>query len=117
MNVLVLNAGSSSLKFRLLGLDGKDERLLARGLAEKWGTPKASLRISLSGQEVEHRSVAAENPGQAAEHAIRACQEVIAAIHQVTHLAPPQILRSPPARWRSFEPKIAWRRKQFCGAM
>jgi acetate kinase len=114
VNVLVLNAGSSSLKFRLLGLDGKDERLLARGLVEKWGTPEASLRLEVAGRETEHRSVAAETPDQAAEHAIRACQplgidamghrvvhggpqfreparitpEVIAAIRQVTHLAP-----------------------------
>jgi acetate kinase len=114
VNVLVLNAGSSSLKFSLLRLEGKQEELRAKGLVEKWGTPEASLRINVSGQEVEHRSVAAENPDQAAEHAIRACQEfgidalghrvvhggarfreparidpqVITAIREVSHLAP-----------------------------
>jgi acetate kinase len=114
VNVLVLNAGSSSLKFSLLGLNGQKEELLAKGLVEKWGTPEASLRMSASGRDVENRSVAAETPDQAAEHAICACQElgidalghrvvhggprfreparidpeVIAAIREVTHLAP-----------------------------
>ena len=113
MNILVLNAGSSSLKFRLLRLDAQ-ETLLAHGLVEKWGSPEASLRIEVEGKEAENRSVAAQSPDEAAEHAIRACQplgidaighrvvhggakfreparitpEVIAAIREVTHLAP-----------------------------
>lgn len=113
MNVLVLNAGSSSLKFRLLRMRPGEE-VIASGLVEKWGTPQAALRMEASGRPSEHRSVAAETPGHAAEHAIEACRGlgidalghrvvhggarfrepvridsgVVAAIREVSHLAP-----------------------------
>lgn len=73
MNVLVLNAGSSSLKFRLLRMR-PDEAVLASGLVEKWGTPQATLRMEVSGHALQHRSVAAETPADAAAHAIEACR-------------------------------------------
>ena len=75
MNVLVLNAGSSSLKFRLLGMN-RQETVLASGLVEKWGTPQATLRLEAEGQPPERRSVAAETPTQAAEHAMQACRPI-----------------------------------------
>ena len=113
MNVLVLNAGSSSLKFRLLRMRPA-EQVLASGQVEKWGTPQASLRMEVSGRSPERRSVAAETPAHAAEHAIEACRplgidalghrvvhggarfrdptrispETIAGIREVSHLAP-----------------------------
>ena len=113
MNVLVLNAGSSSLKFRLLRM-GPVEQVIASGLVEKWGTPQAALRIEVSGRAPEHRSVAAETPAHAAEHAIESCRPqgidvlghrvvhggarfrepvridatVVAGIREVSHLAP-----------------------------
>jgi acetate kinase len=73
VNVLVLNAGSSSLKFRLLRMRS-DESVLASGLVEKWGTPQASLRMEARGRPAESRSVAAETPADAAEHAMEACR-------------------------------------------
>jgi acetate kinase len=117
MNVLVLNAGSSTLKFRLFRIEGKspaDEILLARGVVEKWGTPEARLKMHVVGGAEEERSVAAETTARAAEHAIEACRalgidalghrvvhggprfreparvspEVIEAIKEVSHLAP-----------------------------
>lgn len=117
MNVLVLNAGSSSLKFRLFdaGAGPTDgELLLAHGLVEKWGTPEATLRLTVRGKDAQTRSVAAESSRQAAEHALRVClplgidalghrvvhggphferparvtPEVVAAIKDVSHLAP-----------------------------
>ena len=117
VNVLVLNAGSSTLKFRLLRIEGKreaDEKLLARGLVEKWGTPDARLKMHVEGGADEERGVAAQTTAHAAEHAIEACKamgidalghrvvhggprfreparissEVIEAIKQVSHLAP-----------------------------
>lgn len=113
MNVLVLNAGSSSLKFRLLRMRPGEE-VIASGLVEKWGTPQAALRMEASGRPSEHRSVAAETAAHAAEHAIEACRGlgidalghrvvhggarfrepvridpgVVAAIREVSHLAP-----------------------------
>jgi acetate kinase len=117
LNVLVLNAGSSTLKFRLLRIEGKreaDEKLLARGLVEKWGTSDARLKMQVEGGADEERGVAAETTAHAAEHAIEACkplgiqalghrvvhggprfreparisQEVIEALRGVSHLAP-----------------------------
>ena len=49
VNVLVLNAGSSSLKFRLLAMKNP-ETVLASGLVEKWGTPQAALRMEMKGR-------------------------------------------------------------------
>ena len=37
MNVLVLNCGSSTVKFRLFAAGASDERCLARGLVERIG--------------------------------------------------------------------------------
>ncbi len=117
VNVLVLNAGSSTLKFRLLKIAGRsegDEKLLARGLVEKWGTPEARLKMHVEGGADEERSVAAETTAHAAEHAIEACKplgidvlghrvvhggprfreaarispDVVDAIREVSHLAP-----------------------------
>lgn len=89
MNVLVLNAGSSSLKFRLLGMN-RQETVLASGLVEKWGTPQATLRLEAEGQAPERRSVAAETPTQAAEHAMQACRplRIDALGYRVVHGGP-----------------------------
>lgn len=72
MNVLVLNAGSSSLKFRLLRMQER-ETVLASGLVEKWGTHGAMLRLEVAGEALQCRSVAAETPADAAGHAVKAC--------------------------------------------
>jgi acetate kinase len=90
VNVLVLNAGSSTLKFRLFRMGGavdSGEELLASGIVEKWGTPGASLRLDVAGQPREQRSVAAETPAHAAEHAVEACLPlgVDALGHRVVH--------------------------------
>src|SRR4051794_27250667 len=93
MNILVLNAGSSTLKFRLLARrDTADEqpRVLVDGMVDKWGTPQAGLKVSVEGQASTKRSVAAESPAQAAEHAIRVCQPhgIDAIGHRVVHGGP-----------------------------
>ena len=89
-NILVLNAGSSSLKFRLLksGISaGEPEQILADGLVEKWGTSEASMRLSIGSKTAERMSVAAESPEEAARHAIRACLPlgIDALGHRVVH--------------------------------
>jgi acetate kinase len=94
MNVLALNAGSSSLKFRLLRVDGSDSgsdsASLAGGLVEKWGTSEAMLRLEMPGKADEHRAVAAETPQQAAAEAIKACLPlgIDAIAHRVVHGGP-----------------------------
>ena len=43
MKVLVLNSGSSSLKFTLFSMEGADEKVIASGLVERVGTDKPNL--------------------------------------------------------------------------
>ena len=94
MNFLVLNAGSSTLKFRLLALNGGGasdaQRVLVDGLVERWGTPRASLKVSIAGAEAKRESVAAESPADAAAHAIRVClpHGIDAVGHRVVHGGP-----------------------------
>ena len=94
MNILVLNAGSSTLKFRLLALRGAGDeapRVMVDGMVDKWGTPQAGLKVSVAGEGGPTRQpVAAESPTQAAEHAIRVCQPhgIDGLGHRVVHGGP-----------------------------
>jgi acetate kinase len=93
MNVLVLNAGSSTLKFKLLSLRAASDdapRVLAEGMVDQWGTPQAGLKLVIEEQERARESVAAESPADAAAHAIAACKQLgIDAIgHRVVHGGP-----------------------------
>jgi acetate kinase len=94
MNILVLNAGSSTLKFRLLSLRGPSDeqpRVVVDGMVDKWGTPQAGLKVSVAGEaEPTRQSVAAESPAEAAEHAIRVCEPhgIDAVGHRVVHGGP-----------------------------
>jgi acetate kinase len=93
MNILVLNAGSSTLKFRLLALRGagdENPRVLVNGLVDKWGTAEARLKLAVEGRQATTGLVAAESPGDAAGHAIRACQPhgIDALGHRVVHGGP-----------------------------
>ena len=93
MNFLVLNAGSSTLKFRLLELRGasdEEPRVLVQGLVDRWGTPQAGLKVTAGGGEATRQSVAAESPAEAAAHAIRACHPhgIDALGHRVVHGGP-----------------------------
>jgi len=90
-NILVLNAGSSTLKFRLLGMAAPQApETVADGLVEKWGSPAAQLRLKISGRDPEQRPVAAESAADAAGHAIEACLPfgIDAIGHRVVHGGP-----------------------------
>ncbi|MFA7158223.1 MAG: acetate kinase [Kiritimatiellia bacterium] len=51
MKILVINAGSSSIKFTLF--ESEDEKQLAKGIVERINTPKASMRYSnCRGQQI-----------------------------------------------------------------
>ncbi|MBP5182173.1 MAG: acetate kinase, partial [Lentisphaeria bacterium] len=43
MKILVLNSGSSSLKFTLFSLEKAEEKVIANGLVERVGTDKPNL--------------------------------------------------------------------------
>lgn len=48
MNILVLNCGSSSVKFQLVNM--KNETVLAKGIVEEIGQPQAKLKYKASGK-------------------------------------------------------------------
>jgi len=91
LNILVLNAGSSTLKFRLFRMSGEPaldrEAALAEGIVDRIGTQEASLRLSVADRPEVVRPVPAETHGQAAEEAIRGClpQGVEAIGHRIVH--------------------------------
>src|SRR5258706_5100150 len=94
VKILVLNAGSSTLKFRLLELRGASDdqpQVLVDGMVDHWGTPEAGLKVSAEGKSPTRQSVAAESPREAAEHAIRVCvpHGIDALGHRVGHGRPP----------------------------
>ena len=93
MKILVLNAGSSTLKFRLLSLrDASDDHqhVLLDGMVDKWGRGDARLKLAVAGKEATLKSVAAESPAAAAAHAIGACEPhgIDALGHRVVHGGP-----------------------------
>ena len=58
MKILVLNAGSSSIKFQLIETDvemiaSNTDRTLAKGTVERIGTDEASLRLEATGKAVK----------------------------------------------------------------
>src|SRR3954469_11767567 len=90
MNVLVLNAGSSTLKFKLLALRShvdQDPQVVVSGLLDKLGTAHAGLELRVAEKGTTRHSVAAASVANAAEHAIQAClpHGIQAMGHRVVH--------------------------------
>jgi acetate kinase len=51
MNVLVLNCGSSSIKYQLLSISGESKDVLAKGIVERVGLPEGSLIHKPAGKD------------------------------------------------------------------
>ena len=92
--VLVINSGSSSLKFMLFSM--ATEKMLAKGLVERIGTPNADLVYNRAGESKEMKPVAAPTHGEALKAvcailvdpkvgAIKSLTEVEAIGHRVLH--------------------------------
>jgi acetate kinase len=77
MNILVLNAGSSSLKFRLFRIDAlrslaEPENVLASGQVDRIGKPDAQLTFRQGADGAEQkRSIGAESVSDAAQEVLR----------------------------------------------
>ena len=79
MNILVLNPGSSTLKFGLYQIDGLSEvsatsvsaTVLVSGSIEPIGAPRAKLTMSVAAQKAVSETVEARTPAQAVEQTIR----------------------------------------------
>lgn len=92
--ILVINSGSSSLKFTLFSM--ATERMLAKGLVERIGTPHANIIYQRDGEEKMSQGIAAENHGKALAMAckmlsdptlgvVKSLREVNAIGHRVVH--------------------------------
>ena len=65
MKILVLNSGSSSLKYQLFNMD--DESVMAKGLVEKIGLPQAEITHQPAGKEKMKKETAIPDHGTAIE--------------------------------------------------
>ena len=92
--ILVINSGSSSLKFMLFSM--ATETMLAKGLVERIGTPNANLVYQRDGEAKTSRGISAENHGKALAMAckmladpetgvVKSLKEVNAIGHRVVH--------------------------------
>ena len=92
--ILVINSGSSSLKFTLFSMSAK--AMLAKGLVERIGTPNANLVYQRAGEPKQEQGIAAENHGKALAMAckmladpergvLKSLKEVNAIGHRVVH--------------------------------
>ncbi|MFA4991957.1 MAG: acetate kinase, partial [Candidatus Omnitrophota bacterium] len=100
MLILVLNSGSSSIKYKLFDISGGRERLLDKGLVERIGdkipTHKEGLKIILD--KVDHKIEAVGHRvvhgGDRFKESVLIDAEVVKAIEDFVELAP---LHNPPA--------------------
>ncbi|MBC7661322.1 MAG: acetate kinase [Chitinophagaceae bacterium] len=92
MNILVLNTGSSSLKFQLVCVDGKSENVLASGLIDRIGG-EALIHLTVAGK-TSKQTAPLRDISQALAHLIKALQKLhdqipgfqsLADIHGVGH--------------------------------
>jgi acetate kinase len=88
MNVLVLNCGSSSLKFQIIGLDGSAasadrDRRLARGLIERIGGEAACAFTTMDGSAFHHTTRIANH-----EEAVRETMKWLASASIAGHNTP-----------------------------
>ncbi|MCL1922206.1 MAG: acetate kinase [Kiritimatiellaeota bacterium] len=92
--ILVINAGSSSLKFMLF--DMATEGMLAKGMVERIGTASANLVYQRAGAPKSEQAIAAENHGKALAMAckmltapetgvLKTLAEVKAVGHRIVH--------------------------------
>ena len=92
--VLVINSGSSSLKFMMFSM--RTETMLAKGVIERIGSAEATLTYQRDGEQKTTEGVRAENHGQALEQVsamlthpargiLKSLEEVEAIGHRVLH--------------------------------
>jgi acetate kinase len=96
MKILVLNCGSSSIKYQVMDLGGDSPKLLGKGLADRVGLPEGEVVLKVEGREnfVRHLPVPDHKAGIALiieaithpEHGVIASLSEIGAVgHRVAH--------------------------------
>ncbi len=74
MNILVINCGSSSLKYQLLNMN--DESVLASGLVERIGIDGSQLKHEVPGRDKEVIKTAMNDHKDALGHVLEAITHV-----------------------------------------
>ncbi|MBR2419309.1 MAG: acetate kinase, partial [Rikenellaceae bacterium] len=96
MNILVLNCGSSSIKYQVIDMNEASHKLLAKGLVDRIGQAEGDLKHKPVGKEpLElHQPIADHNVGidlilkaliDTAHGVINAYDEIQAVGHRVAH--------------------------------
>lgn len=88
MNILVLNSGSSTVKFRLFRMEGLLEREIMRGMIDAVGAESSHLHLLPHGQDWRSCAVEASNHRQAIKLALSSISQhtnSIGDIHAVGH--------------------------------
>lgn len=75
MNILVLNTGSSSLKFQIIDTDYEkieksEDKQLAKGLIERIGSDKADLTFQITGQDKQKKTMPLADHKQAIDEIV-----------------------------------------------
>ncbi|MEA5015754.1 MAG: acetate kinase [Candidatus Limiplasma sp.] len=93
MKILILNAGSSSLKYQLIDMDG--EKLLAKGICERIGIEGSKLKQCVNGENYERTAPMKDHTAaielmlealtDAEKGALRNMDEIGAVGHRVLH--------------------------------
>ena len=60
MVILVLNCGSSSIKYQVIDMEDASSKLLAKGIVERIGLPEGDLTHKPVGKRSEERRVGKE---------------------------------------------------------
>ncbi|NLL77954.1 MAG: acetate kinase, partial [Clostridiales bacterium] len=85
MNILVINCGSSSIKFQLI--DAADEKLIAKGLCERIGIEGSRLVYTPTGGEKITTVTPMENHTQAIQLVLNALTDkntgVVESLHEI----------------------------------
>ncbi len=95
MKILVLNCGSSSVKYKLIELDGENQNVMAEGGVEKVGLPDSFLKLKFNGSNenittsMPNHNVAIrvilDNLTSAKYGCIKNFEEIDAVGHRVVH--------------------------------
>ena len=69
--ILVLNSGSSSLKYQLFNVEGENYNVIAKGVADRIGIHGSFIEIRLTGQDKRKREVALPTHNEAIVEVIK----------------------------------------------
>ena len=92
MKVLVINAGSSSVKYQLIELEQDLHTVLAKGLIEEIGTTRSSCKYQINEKKIEEKRVVADHSeavklvlNSLKQHNVCEIKDIVVVGHRVVH--------------------------------